>query len=87
MRHFEDPELGSWILGVGNREGIDYKGRSYFVARRADGGGEVSLGDIRWNNEATARRTIEAMSEVEIRRRLRGALGRAPARGFHLATG
>jgi hypothetical protein len=37
---------------------------------------DVSLEDVRWNSERAARRSLEMMSEVELRRRLRQALGR-----------
>ena len=42
------------------------------------GDDEVSLDDVRWNSERSAARTLETMSVVELRRRLRSARGRAP---------
>lgn len=70
----------SWRVGIRLREGLDFKGRYYFVAAREDApdDDEVTLEDLRWNSEATARRTLETMSGVELRRRLRGATGRRP---------
>jgi len=77
VRRFSDESGIEWVAAVQGREGVDYQGRFHFVARRADGsGGEVALEDLRWNSEATARRTLETMSEVELRRRLRSARGR-----------
>ena len=79
MRRFRDHEGNGWVASVAREEGGDYKGRFYFVV---DGEGEgegrrVSLTDVRWNSSRTAERTLSTMSEVELRRRLRSALGRA----------
>lgn len=78
MREFTDQEGRSWIATVREIQGPDYKGRWFFVmAPKDDPDSEVTLGDVRWNTERTARRTLETMSLVELRRRLRSALGRA----------
>lgn len=76
MREFEDREGRSWIASVRKEQGTNYKGRYYLVMRPADGDEEVALVDIRWNSERAARRTMDTMSEVELRRRLRQATGR-----------
>lgn len=83
LREFEDDEGQRWEAGVGVHPGKDFKGRYYFLARPE---GEekvepVRLGDVRWNSEDTARRTLRTMSGVELRRRLRSARGRAPSGG------
>lgn len=84
MRSFQDHEGRRWVADVASRGGMDFKGRYCWVMRPEEGGEEeaVSLHDIRWNSERTARRTLETMSEVELRRRLRSARGRTgrPAR-------
>lgn len=36
----------------------------------------LPLNDVRWNSAKTADRTLATMSDVELRRRLRAALGR-----------
>lgn len=77
MREFTDAGGRSWIATAEQEEGPDYKGRFYMVMRPADGGEAVALRDVRWNSERTARRTIETMSVVELRRRLRAARGRS----------
>ncbi len=77
MREFEDQDGRVWSAFVHDAGGEDYKGRFYLVMRPADGGDEVSLVDVRWNTERTARRTLETASVVELRRRLRSAAGRA----------
>lgn len=80
MRDFTDHEGRSWVASVVEEAGADYKGRYHLVLRAADGtGATVALEDIRWNSERTARRTLETMSLVELRRRLRSAAGRAGA--------
>jgi hypothetical protein len=80
MREFTDSEGRRWTASVAEEGGPDYKGRLYLVFNPS-GTGEgdgVELRDVRWNSERTARRTIETMSVVELRRRLRAALGRRP---------
>ncbi|MHB1192598.1 MAG: hypothetical protein ACYC6F_06075 [Longimicrobiales bacterium] len=80
MRNFEDSNGTTWTANAAETPGTDYKGRRHMVMRRADGAGpELELTDVRWNNESTARRTLDTMSVVELRRRLRSALGRAAA--------
>jgi len=77
MRTFTDPQGRGWTALARETEGPDYKGRFLLVFRGPDGAvDEVSLDDVRWNSERDARRTVETMSEVELRRRLRAALGR-----------
>ena len=78
MRSFVDGTGRAWMASVRKRAGLDYKGR-YHLSLAPEGGGAeeaVDLLDIRWNSERTARRTLETMSEVELRRRLRQGLGR-----------
>lgn len=78
MRTFQDRDGRSWIASVTERAGPDYKGRHHFSIDPVGGGETVALMDIRWNSERTAERTLETMSDVELRRRLRQALGRGP---------
>lgn len=75
MRQFEDEAGREWTADVAETSGIDYKGRFHLVMRSGDR--EVALDDVRWNSERTAARTLETMSAVELRRRLRSASGRA----------
>ena len=78
MRKFADEHGRAWVATVREREGPDYKGRFHFqlMPEDADESQAVQLLDIRWNSELTASRTLATMSEVELRRRLRQALGR-----------
>lgn len=77
MKEFTDGEGRRWIASAEEEVSTDYKGRYYMVMKPADGGRTLPLRDVRWNSERTARRTIETMSEVELRRRLRVARGRS----------
>lgn len=80
MRTFEDDTGRRWHAAVAEHPGHDYKGRFFLrlVLEGEEGGGrDVVLKDVRWNSLQTARRTLGTMSDVELRRRLRQALGRA----------
>ena len=79
MREFQDSDGNTWEATVRERPGPDYKGRFYFHLIRRGGTEDegVSLLDVRWNSRNTAERTLETMSGVELRRRLRSALGRS----------
>ena len=76
MRDFNDSDGAAWTAAVREEVGADYKGRFYLVLS-GDDGSRASLVDVRWNNERTAERTLRTMSVVELRRRLRSAVGRA----------
>jgi hypothetical protein len=77
MRQFTDRQGRAWEALVDEESGTDYKGRYFMVMRPSDEPkSEYRLEDIRWNTERTAARTLETMSEVELRRRLRSAVGR-----------
>jgi hypothetical protein len=76
MRDFTDEHGADWTATVAERADDDYKGRYHLVLTPAADGEPVELVDVRWNNERTARRTLETMSVVELRRRLRSARGR-----------
>lgn len=79
MRDFTDEDGVRWTATVAERADEDYKGRYHLVMTPADDREAVELVDVRWNNERTARRTLETMSVVELRRRLRSARGRGAA--------
>jgi hypothetical protein len=77
MREFTEPGGRRWTASVAEEDGTDYKGRLYLVLRSSGGEDVLELRDVRWNSERTARRTLETMSVVELRRRLRSAVGRS----------
>jgi hypothetical protein len=82
MRSFQDESGRTWIASVRERPGHDYKGRYSFVfALEGDDVEEpIELADVRWNSLKTAERTLATTSDVELRRRLRSARGRASSR-------
>ena len=77
MKEFTDSDGRSWTAEAVAEDTLDYTGRYHLVMRPADGSDPVELRDIRWNNERTARRSIETMSTTELRRRLRSATRRS----------
>jgi len=79
VRTFRDHSGDDWVATVDCDEGTNYKGRWFFKMKPEEGDEDdaVHLTDVRWNSERTARRTLETMSEVELRRRLRSARGRS----------
>lgn len=83
-REFTDQDGRGWTATVAEEAGPDYKGRFYLVMQgRGLGEGAVPVVEVRWNSRRTAQRTLDTMSVVELRRRLRSALGRTsePALG------
>jgi hypothetical protein len=82
MREFTDAQGARWRASarVDESKGADYKGRLFLALEPVDVQGEqtLDLREVRWNSERTAERTIATMSLVELRRRLRSALGRRP---------
>ncbi len=84
MRSFQDESGRTWVASVRERPGHDYKGRYSFVfTLEGDETGEpIELADVRWNSLRTAQRTLATSSDVELRRRLRSARGRASSRAF-----
>jgi hypothetical protein len=77
MREFLDSDGDAWVATVRSEAGLDYKGRHclYLHPAGAEDQGLEFL-DVRWNSPETAERTLATMSGVELRRRLRSALGR-----------
>ncbi len=78
MREFQDEYGATWVASVRERSGDDYKGRYWFVMIPEGGAREeeVELVDVRWNSKKTAERTLQTMSELELGRRHRSAIGR-----------
>lgn len=86
MTEFTDEDGRAWVATVAGGPATDYKGRYYLHLHPAGAEQDqgVSLRDVCWNSLGTAKRTLATMSGVELRRRLRSALGRAsrsPAAG------
>ena len=81
MREFTDSDGRAWVASAVEEQGIDYTGRYHMVLGPAAGtdAGDLPLHDVEWNSERTALRSLATMSVVELRRRLRSALGRHAA--------
>lgn len=79
MREFTDVNGREWMAMVREEGGTDYKGRFYLVLQLMEDEETepLELREVRWNSEQTAGRTLSTMSVVELRRRLRSAVGRA----------
>ena len=78
MRKFLDPDGRTWVATLRSDASLDFKGRHHLFLH-PEGAEEQGLGlaDVRWNSQHTAERTLATMSSVELRRRLRSALGRS----------
>ena len=79
MTDFLDEDRRTWVATVRLESDTDYKGR-YYLHLHPRGGTDdegVNLLDVRWNSLGTAERALATISEVELRRRLRSAVGRA----------
>ena len=81
VRRFSDERGVEWVASVAAEQGGDYRGRYYLILHRPEAEDEepVALTDVRWNSPKTAERTMNTMSSLELRRRLRSARGRARA--------
>lgn len=80
MRTFNDSTGREWIASAREEDTPRHHGRWYLTFRPADGEGgvEYAMGEVRWKTRETAERTILTMSELELQRRLRTVLLRAP---------
>jgi hypothetical protein len=81
MRSFSDATGQVWTAHAIEAQGVDYKGRWIlnFSQEGSDASAPIPLQDVRWNSESTAERTLQTISDVELRRRLRIVLGRTEA--------
>tara|TARA_Y100000590_G_scaffold175894_1_gene201013 strand:+ start:8047 stop:8310 length:264 start_codon:yes stop_codon:yes gene_type:complete len=79
MMEFLNEDGRSWMATVILNPGTDYKGRYHFYFHPKEGLDDegVDLLDVRWNSRETAEKALATMSEVELRKRLRSALGRS----------
>lgn len=80
MRKFLDDKGRPWTALVARNNSGDYKGRYHLALEDAASSHDVRVEvvDVRWNSRRTAERTVATMSDLELRRRLRAAVGREP---------
>ncbi|HIF07350.1 MAG TPA: hypothetical protein EYQ64_10485 [Gemmatimonadetes bacterium] len=78
MRKFTDSDGETWVATLRSDAGLDYKGRHHLYLHPEGAEDEgLPLLDVKWNSQLSAERTLDSMSGVELRRRLRSALGRS----------
>lgn len=78
MRPFTDEAGTPWSAGALEEDTPRHHGRWYLVLRPADSEDILlPLPEVRWQTSASARRTLQTMSEFELRRRLHTAQRRA----------
>ena len=83
MKTFADDAGREWMATAEEEQTPRHHGRWYLVFRSpGDESPAFPMPEVRWQNAATAERTILAMSEFELRKRLgivRGRSGAGPA--------
>lgn len=71
MRQFTDELGGVWTADAREENTSRHHGRWYLVIHPSgDDSQLMAMGEVRWQTHATAVRTLQAMSEFELRRRL-----------------
>jgi hypothetical protein len=79
MKTFEDDKGRSWVASAREEDTPRHHGRWYLVFHPAgDDAQPLAMLDVRWQTAETAARTLNTMSDFELRRRLNIMLGRAP---------
>jgi hypothetical protein len=80
MKRFTDEQGTEWVASAVEEDTVRHYGRWYMVFERADNSSEkVPVPEVRWQNRPNAQRTLDTMSEFELRRRLVSALKRYAA--------
>ncbi|MFW6080083.1 MAG: hypothetical protein ACODAE_10705 [Gemmatimonadota bacterium] len=81
MRIFDDESGRSWAAAADEESTPRHHGRWFLVFHPADSPeDELAMPEVRWQSRETAERTLETMSVVELRRRLRTVRHRAGER-------
>jgi len=71
MKQFTDEMGAAWVASARQEDTARHHGRWYLVFHPAgDDGGIMPMPEVRWQTRATADRTLNAMSDFELRRRL-----------------
>ncbi|HEX7050605.1 MAG TPA: hypothetical protein VF188_10420 [Longimicrobiales bacterium] len=77
MRSFIDDSGREWVATVREEQTPRHHGRWHLVFHPVNEPDRaLSLPGLQWQTRETAERTIRTMSETELRRRLRHAVGR-----------
>ena len=71
MKSFTDQSGRRWIATAREEDTPRHHGRWYLVFQAADQPDrELAMSEVRWQTAASARRTLETMSDFELRRRV-----------------
>lgn len=71
MRSFTDSDGQSWVASAREENTPRHHSRWYLVLHPADAPEQLmAVPEIRWQTKASAVRTLQTMSEFELRRRL-----------------
>jgi hypothetical protein len=71
MKQFRDDSGGEWVATAREEQTPRHHGRWYLVFHVAgDADAVFAMPEVRWQTRATAERTLNSMSEFELRRRL-----------------
>lgn len=82
MKKFADDSGREWVATAVEEHTPRHHGRWYLVFQISGAGSApLPMPEVRWQNAATAERTIQAMSEFELRKRLGIVRGRSGAPG------
>jgi len=82
MKTFADESGRMWVASAREEDTPRHHGRWYLVFHpEGDDSSPLEMLDVRWQTQATAARTLQTMSDFELRRRLHIMLGRAPGTG------
>jgi hypothetical protein len=81
MRRVVDESGREWIVTAREEETPRHHGRWYMTFVQADDeAAECPYPDVRWQTYETGERTIQTMSDFELKRRLTSAVSRRAAR-------
>lgn len=77
MKSFQDENGNPWVASAREELTPRHHGRWYLVIHPADSPERLRpMPEVRWQTRATAARTLAAMSDFELRRRLHSLLER-----------
>lgn len=87
MKKFTGGDGREWVATAREEDTPRHHGRWYLVLHPGDNGGpELALPEVRWKSRHTAERTLQTMSDFELRRRLRMAGRRHSSPGMERDT-
>jgi hypothetical protein len=71
MKQFSDETGAAWVASAREEDTPRHHGRWFLVFHRAgDDAAVAAMPEVRWQTRATAERTLQTMSDFELRRRL-----------------